>query len=110
MMQSAYQRRERWCQIERPSRSQRRARVGGNSGGEPLDSTPCQNVLRTREKVHPQSVQPILIQGSPRMPIEFYDNKEPILTDDDDCLVEIERVYCLDWHEFDDAYWKELER
>jgi hypothetical protein len=44
------------------------------------------------------------------MPIEFYDNKEPILTDDDDCLVEIERVYCLDWHEFDDAYWKELER
>jgi hypothetical protein len=44
------------------------------------------------------------------MPIEFYDNKEPISTDDGDCLVEIERVYCLDWYEFEEAHWKELER
>jgi hypothetical protein len=44
------------------------------------------------------------------VPIDFYDNIEPVSTDDDDCLFEIERVYCLDWDEFDEAHWKALER
>ena len=44
------------------------------------------------------------------MPVPFYDNTEDTPIDSLDGFVVIERVYCLDWHDFEDAHWQSLER
>jgi hypothetical protein len=42
--------------------------------------------------------------------VPFYDNLEPTPIDGLTCLVEVERVYGLDWDRFDDHHWEALAR
>ena len=44
------------------------------------------------------------------MAIPFYDNLEATPIDGMSCLVEVERIYCLDWDRFDEDHWRVLER
>lgn len=40
--------------------------------------------------------------------VPFYDNLEATPLEDDPSLVEVERIYCLDVDEFEDAHWSAL--
>jgi hypothetical protein len=42
--------------------------------------------------------------------VPFYDNLEAAPIDGLSCLVEVERVYGLDWDRFDDEHWRALTR
>ncbi|QDV35565.1 hypothetical protein [Tautonia plasticadhaerens] len=42
------------------------------------------------------------------MTVPFYDNLEATPLDGLCCLVEVERVYGLDWGRFDDGHWRRL--
>ena len=44
------------------------------------------------------------------MAVPFYDNLEATPIDGLHCLVEVERVYCLDWDRFHEDHWRALER
>lgn len=44
------------------------------------------------------------------MPSPYYDNLEATPIDGVSCMVEVERVYGLDWDRFDDRYWQGLAR
>ncbi len=44
------------------------------------------------------------------MTVPFYDNLEPTPIDGLTCLVEVERVYGLDWDRFDENHWETLAR
>jgi len=42
--------------------------------------------------------------------VPFYDNLEATPIDGLSCLVEVERIYGLDWDRFDDEHWRGLTR
>jgi hypothetical protein len=42
--------------------------------------------------------------------VPFYDNLEATPIDGLSCLVEVERIYCLNWDGFDDDHWQALTR
>ena len=44
------------------------------------------------------------------MAVPFYDNLEATPIDGLSCLVEVERIYGLDWDRFDDEHWQRLSR
>mgnify|MGYP001087046791 CR=1 FL=1 len=44
------------------------------------------------------------------MPVPYYDNLEATPIDSLSYLVEVERIYGLDWDRFDEAHWRELTR
>ena len=44
------------------------------------------------------------------MAVPFYDNLEATPIDGLTCLVEVERIYRLDWDRFDDDLWRGLAR
>jgi len=44
------------------------------------------------------------------MPLPFYGNLEATPIDGLTCLVEVERVYCLDWDHFEERHWQGLTR
>ena len=44
------------------------------------------------------------------MAVPFHNNLEPTPIDGLTCLVEVERVYGLDWDRFDDSHWEALAR
>lgn len=44
------------------------------------------------------------------MPVPYYDNLEATPIDGLSCLVEVERVYRLDWGRFDERHWRDLAR
>lgn len=44
------------------------------------------------------------------MTLPYYDNLEAISIDSVSCLVEVERVYSLDWDRFDEGHWQSLAR
>ncbi|WP_254509638.1 hypothetical protein [Anatilimnocola floriformis] len=44
------------------------------------------------------------------MNVVYYDNLEPSLTDEATAIIEVERIYCLDWDSFSEPYWQELTR
>jgi hypothetical protein len=44
------------------------------------------------------------------VPVPYYDNLEPTPIDGVSCLVEVERVYGLDWDRFSENHWDRLAR
>lgn len=46
----------------------------------------------------------------PSVPVPYYDNLEATPIDGLSCLVEVERVYGLDWDRFDYLHWQGLAR
>jgi hypothetical protein len=40
--------------------------------------------------------------------VPYRDHLEATPIDDLTCLVEVERIYCLDWDRFDENHWREL--
>src|SRR5947209_9531114 len=46
----------------------------------------------------------------PSMTVPFYDNLEPTPIDGLTCMVEVERVYALDWDRFGEDQWATLAR
>src|SRR4051795_3545858 len=46
----------------------------------------------------------------PSVAVPFYDNLEPTPIDGLTCLVEVERVYGLDWDRFGEIQWANLAR
>ena len=44
------------------------------------------------------------------MAVPFYDTLEATRIDGVSCLVEVERIYGLDWDRFDDEHWRALTR
>lgn len=44
------------------------------------------------------------------MSIPFYDNREATRLDGRSILVEVERIYGLDWDRFDDDHWQAMAR
>lgn len=42
------------------------------------------------------------------MLVIYYDNLEATLSDNGTDLIAVERVYCLDWHRFQESHWKDL--
>ena len=42
--------------------------------------------------------------------VPYYDNLETTPIDGLTCLVEVERIYCLDWDHFGEDDWRELSR
>src|SRR4051812_19145668 len=49
-------------------------------------------------------------EGAPSVAVPFYDNLEATPIDGLSCLVEVERVYGLDWDRFDERHWQDLAR
>src|SRR4051812_27867411 len=49
-------------------------------------------------------------RSGPEMAVPFYDNLEATPIDDLTCLVEVERVYGLDWDRFGEGDWRGLAR
>ena len=47
---------------------------------------------------------------SPSVAVPFYDNLDATPIDGLTCLVEVERVYGLDWGSFDEGHWRDLSR
>jgi hypothetical protein len=42
--------------------------------------------------------------------VPYYDNLEPTPIDGVSCLVEVERIYGLDWDRFEESHWNSLAR
>src|SRR5215207_10978420 len=51
-----------------------------------------------------------LIRRRPSVSIAFYDNLEATPIDGLSCLVEVERIYGLDWDRFGEEDWRALTR
>lgn len=44
------------------------------------------------------------------MSVPYHDNLEATTIDGVSCLVEVERIYQLDWNRFEEAHWRDLFR
>ena len=77
----------------------------------PLDklSPRLQEELRKRVAPDRGNVWKMLM-WAPEMAVPFYDNLEATPIDGLSCLVEVERVYGLDWGRFGEDQWRELAR
>ena len=49
-------------------------------------------------------------QWSLSVSVPYHDNLEATTIDGVSCLVEVERIYQLDWDRFEEAHWRELSR